>query len=365
MPSPVSARPRILSAVRVENTSLLLGAVGMVVGLLVALVSLHETRPLFGSGSIGAVAALASLITSSLSALIALLLVTPRNRPWFRSLRWWRRGLNVLGLSLLHALLAVLATLVVFAIFQGAFEGVALDRWAGTFWVAMSAGAWAYITASSTSSLTTHSLSVLLLVFLGAGAMVSAVSAQEPRWWDLHFSALGTTSDFSGITFNLTLLVTGIALTTVGDFLANDLGVWAAGAGERAWKVTVVRVAMLVLGVLVATVALIPVDVNKEWHDTAAQSLVLVFALALVSFPIMLRRMSGSFQAVTLAVAALLVTLLVLYEGVDYLNTTAFEMGAGAAVFIWLLLFIRTVTAAVEELPDTTAEVARTEPDPG
>lgn len=359
MPSQATSRPRILSAVRLENTSLLLGLLGLAVGAAVGVSGLPETRPLFGNDSIGNMAALAALVAAVVSGLITLTWVTPVNRPWFRSLRWWRLLLNVLGLTLLHAMLALLTTLAAFAVFQNAFEGLALDRWAGAFWVAAAGGLWGYITASSAMSLTTHSLSVLLLFLLGAGALSSASSASEPRWWDLHFSALGTSSDFSGLTFTMTLLVTGIALTTVGDFLAHDLGVWAVGAGERAWKVTAVRAAMLSFGVLVALVALIPVDVNKEWHDTAAQSLVLVFAVALVSFPIMFRRMTGSFQAVTLVIAALLVMLLVLYEGVDYLNTTAFEMGAGAAVFLWLLLFIRTVTAAVEELPHTTSEVAR------
>ena len=170
-----------------ENTALLLGAAGIAVGLGVGLLGLPDTRPLFGSGSIGQVAALSSLVTSSFSAVIVLTWVTPSQRPWLRSLRWWRRGLNVLALTLLHAVLAVLGTLAAFAIFQNAFEGVALDRWAGAFWVALVAGTWAYITASSTASLTTHSLSVLLLVFLGAGALSSAASAAEPRWWDLHF----------------------------------------------------------------------------------------------------------------------------------------------------------------------------------
>ena len=359
MPSQATNRPRILSAVRLENTSLLLGLLGIAIGALVGIDGLPGTRPMFGSGSIGNLAALAALVSAVASGLITLTWVTPVNRPWFRNLRWWRLLLNILGLTVLHAMLALLATLAAFAVFQNAFEGVALDRWAGAFWVAVAGGVWGYITASSTMSMTTHSLSVLLLVFLGAGALSSASSASEPRWWDLHFSALGTSSDFSGLTFNMTLLVTGIALTTVGDFLAHDLGVWARGAGERAWKVAAVRASMLSFGVLVALVALIPVNVNKDWHDTAAQSLVMVFAIALVSFPIMFRRMTGSFQAVTLVIAALLVTLLVLYEGVDYLNTTAFEMGAGAAVFLWLLLFIRTVTAAVEGLPDTTSEIGR------
>ena len=53
---------------------------------------------------------------------------------------------------------------------------------------------------------------------------------------------------------------------------------------------------------------------------------------------------------------ALLMMVVVLYAGVGYLNFTAFEMGAAVIVFVWLLLFIRTVTAAVEGSARTTSD---------
>jgi hypothetical protein len=46
------------------------------------------------------------------------------------------------------------------------------------------------------------------------------------------------------------------------------------------------------------------------------------------------------------------VTVIVLFAGLGYLNMTAFEMGAAVIVYVWLLLLIRTVSAAAEGLPE-------------
>src|SRR5699024_9175342 len=61
---------------------------------------------------------------------------------------------------------------------------------------------------------------------------------------------------------------------------------------------------------------------------------------------------------ITAAAFALLVTVIVLYVGVGYLNMTAFEMGAAAIVYIWLLLFIRTVSAAAEGTAEPADDAA-------
>lgn len=54
---------------------------------------------------------------------------------------------------------------------------------------------------------------------------------------------------------------------------------------------------------------------------------------------------------VLLTLVGMLVALVVLHLGVGYLNRTAFEMGAAVVVYVWLLLFIRTVSAAAEGPP--------------
>lgn len=348
--SSVPERLRARYAARHESLALALAGAAALLGVPVGALGLHGTSPLFGRGSIGETAAYGALGAAGFAFAITMAVVSPVLHPWFTRLHAVRRAMNVLGLALLHAVFAFLLIQAMFAVFGDAFRGAALDKWAGTFWVAISCGATAYLCAASAMALTTQSLSLLLAAFMPTGALASALSATDPHWWQHHFSVLATASDVSGLTFTVTLLLAALALISVGDFLGHDLRTWALATGEPRWKVGAVQIALVTLGALLAVVALIPVNVDRTWHDAAAQSIVLVFAIALVAVPILFHRMPGSFQVVTMVVFALLAVCLVLYKGVDYLNTTAFEMGAGAIVFTWLLLFVRTVSAAVRSL---------------
>lgn len=342
-------------AARTEDLALLLGGIGAVAGAVTGLLVLSGTSALFGRGSIGELGALVAMATGGLAFVVTAWRESSRTEAWLRSLSWPRRAVNVIGLGLLHAVLALLVVSGGFAVFATAFRGVALDPWASTFWVALAGGGAAYACAISASALSVRSLANLLAGFLAAGALASALSATDPGWWRHHFSALGTESGGAGVTFAVTLLLTGFALTTVGDSLAHDVGVWARARGEGMWKAQYVRVMLLVLGVLVMVVALIPVNRDKAWHDAAAQAVIVVFAVALIGFPVIFRRLHGGFHVVTGVTFALLVLLLVLYKGVDYLGTTAFEMGAGATVLAWLILFTRAIAAAVSEVDDGRA----------
>lgn len=345
-----AARPLRSDPERAENITLLLSAASVVIGAAIGLLHLHETRPLMGRGSIGETATYAAMITSGAAFLIAAQLVTLRMHPWLRYLGWPRRLLNILGLTALHAMFSFLLATVVYSVLATAFRGVALDHWAGTFWVALTCGACTYVVVASATALTTGSLSALLMVMLVGGVLGSAMSAPDPHWWRHHFSWLGADTGDAGLAFNLTLLLAGFVLVTIGDFLAHDLDVWTQATGQERWRVRVVRGAMIVLGVLLMLVALIPVNVSKTWHDAAAQGIVVVFAVAIVAFPMLFPRLPDGFRAVTGAIVAMLAVCVVLWKGVHYLNTTAFEMGAATTVFVWLLLFVRSVTAAVGSL---------------
>ncbi|ACU85273.1 ABC transporter, permease protein (putative) [Brachybacterium faecium] len=335
-------------ATRTESVHVGVGVAGAVAGLAVGLIALRGTAPLAGEGSIGQVAALAVFGGAAVTAMVVLSTLTRRSLPWFGGRHWWRRALDVVGLSLVYGLLGLFLTGALFAVFQQAFQGVALDRVAGTFWVAAASAAAAYITSASAASLTGRSLATLLAVFLTVGVLASALNAPDPYWWERYFSELGEGQDLASLTFNVTLLLTGVALLMVAEFLAHDLDRWVRAAGQPHRLTVVVRSLLSVVGVLVALVALVSRTVSVFWHDVIAQLLVGVFGLTLLLVPLLLRRLPGALLWFTAAAFALLVTVTVLFVGLDYLNMTAFEMGAAAIVYVWLLLFIRTVSAAAE-----------------
>src|SRR5699024_4608220 len=136
-------------ASRTESVHVLLGAAGGVVGLGIGAVFLRGTAPLAGAGSIGQVAALSVFGCAAVTAAVVLSTLTQRSLPWFGGHHRWRRMLDVGGLSLVYGLLGLFLTGALFAVFQQAFQGVALDRMAETFWVAAASAAGAYIASAS------------------------------------------------------------------------------------------------------------------------------------------------------------------------------------------------------------------------
>lgn len=334
---------------RVESLALAVAAGGAVIGVAVGLSVLPDPAALSGNRSIGQIASMCALSAAGTAAALVLLFTTPRAQPWMRTVRWWRRIPMVLGTGLMMGGLALLMTSAMYAVFQQAFRGLALDRWAGTFWVMITTAGWAYAAVTAAATLSSSSLSSLLALFLISGILAAALTSPNPYWWERFFSDLGAQPGRSGLAFNLTLLLAGMALIAVAEFVSHDVAVWADRTGEARWKARVIRSVLALLGVLVAIVALIPMDVNRSVHDAAAQSLVLVFAGATLLFPILLRRMPGGLTLVTAVALVLLLALMLLFKPVRYLNMTAFEMGAGAIVYTWLVLLVRMVAAAAQE----------------
>lgn len=344
-----------------ENLSLLLGALGFVGGAALSLLVLDPPAPIFGKGSVGEIAALLGGAVSGLAFLVMALRVGSRGAAWQRRLSGFRRVVDLVGLTFVHAAISMLATAAVFAVFSDAFKALDLDRWAGSFLVAGACAVGAYVAASSAARLTTQSLSLLVAAFLVVGAFTSALTSSDPQWWQAHFSALGTVSDASGIAFNFTLILTGIVLTTLADFLTHDLSRWAAATGEPNWKVVVVRVGFIVLGVMLGMVGVIPVNLSLFWHNMVTYVAVGAFAVMLIAVPFLFRRLTGGFIGVTVVVAAMMGTAGWLNVGAEYLNITAFEIVAVGTVFMWLILFIRSVAAAVDDLPEIGSDQDRDE----
>lgn len=289
---------------------------------------------------------------SGLAFLAVMLVIGKSLLPWQKRLTRFRRVVDLVGLTLVHAAISLLAMAAVFAVFSDAFRELALDRWASSFLIAGACAVGSYVAASSAGSLTTQSLSMLVAAFLVTGAFSSALTSSDPQWWQAHFSALGTVSDASGITFNFTLILTGVVLTTLADFLTHDLSRWARHTGEPGWKVTFVRVGFIVLGIMLAMVGVIPVNFSLFWHNMVTYVAVCAFAVMLIAVPFLFRRLTGGFFGVTVVVAGMLATAAWLNLGAGYLNITAFEIVAVGTVFIWLILFIRSVSAAVDDIPE-------------
>lgn len=339
--------------VRVENLALILALIHGVIGFGVALAILWGgTSPLLrGEGrSIGEVAAFSGATLAALGFCFVVLRHRGEILPWFREVRRTRRLLDLVGLTVMVGALTFLAVGGLFAVFQDAFRQVQLDPWAGSLLVALACAASTYLAAGSAGSLNTESLALLVAGFLVVGALASALNAADELWWQEHFSALGTASDLSGWAFNFTLILTGLVVMTLADFLTHDMRVWADSVGAARWRVNVVRLGVAIMGAMLGMVGVIPVHVSLFWHNFVTYVAIGAFVVLLVGVPILFPSLSRGFIVVTVVIAAALAATIVMHNVIPYLNTTAFEIISVSTVFVWLVLFIRTLVAAVRDV---------------
>ncbi|WP_296137250.1 hypothetical protein [uncultured Tessaracoccus sp.] len=364
-PVPISRDQPALTGSQLENVSLTVAAAAMLVGAVVGLSLLRDFTPFRGDGwrSVGHVACVAAGLLAGVAFPGVLLRYSDRIMPWFRDAHPLRRAIQLAGLSLMMGSLTFFCVRAANTVIDAAFVGLRFDVWSGTTFLAFVCAASGYFAASAAGRLTTELLSVLVSAFLVMGAMLSAVNASNHLWWQVHFSQLGMAPDLAGFAFNYTLILTGVVIVTIADFLAHDLKRWLFATGQGRWKSIVVRVGLMVMGAALGGVGLLPVNVSHAGHILMTYLAVGAFvALALVA-PVILRGIPRGFRIVSVATLAFVALLAYLFRGIRYLGTTGFEMLAVSTVLVWMVLFMRTISAARRDVSEGEATGAAG-PDP-
>lgn len=349
-----------------EQWRLVTAGAAFVVGGIVGLIALAgSVHPLYGGPEVITIGEVTSLAAAAITAVVFVIwfvraMRLPANQ-WRRQLHIVRRIIDLVGLTLTHASVAMFTLAGAFWIFSQAFRELTLDAFSGAAIVGAACAGAAYLTAGSAYSLTTRQLSELLAGFVLTGALAAMLTASNPVWWQEHFSSLGTASDTSGIAFNFTLLLGGLAITTLAGYLTHDLLRWARLAKVDERRVVAIRIGFIAMGVLLALLAFLPVDRFFISHNVTAYSLVGVFIVMIVAIPFLFPTLSKAFSVVCAVTVGLLALGLVMFLGVHYLNLTAFELLAVAGIFAWLILFIGTVQSAADHLERNAAALGDTE----
>lgn len=349
-----SAVPRVADTrVSIESEAVLAGAIAAVLfGGTAAIVFFGANPPLWGGISVGAAAAASVLVSGAVTAGAAYW--RSRNLPgqeWRHELSPWKFSLDVAVVSVVHGVIAAILVVVTFLLLQRSFEGLVVDGFAATGAVALSCGLAGYWIFLSASAITTTRLSTLLVVFMAVSTLASMATAQDPAWWEYHFSQLGTFGDFSSTLFNLALIVAGAFVTTFAIYVDRDLRILVhRGVLARAWAPQVISIAFIVMGVMLAGVGVFPLTFSVLLHNLCAAGMSVAFALLLLGSPFVLRGMPRRFFVFCVGGFALLVGSFLLFEPIGYYNLTAFELAAFAIIFGWIAVFIRFVEALAADV---------------
>lgn len=299
-------------------------------------------RPIGGSASVARIAALTTGAAAALSFLAAnLRSTTPVPRYGSR----WRRTIRIvstIAIALVCFGLGYLAALSAREIMQAGFVGLQLDPFAGALACGLAGAAAAYVTHPLGHDVGTRTLGTLVPSFLVVGVIFSMLTASQEDWWQPHFSQLGIGGGISGFAFNLTLVLSGVLVATMGAYARGDLeaAIGRASIGAR-W------VGRLIAGIGVAMVftGLVRIDIAEWLHMLFGSSMVLLFGVLCTGLPWFAPRLPRSIHLVSIAMVVATIGALLLWEPVGYYSFTGFEFAACGFIFVWLSVFVRALAA--------------------
>lgn len=340
-----------LGAVALETRALLWAAMGFVFGAALAVIYQGQLVPLSGDHSVGMMASIAGPAFAAV-AFCTSYLRSMRNADlaWRRGLPLARQILDIVGLAFLHIAIVFLLCLVGFSVLQNAFKGLQLDGFATGIIVGLVVAICGYFTYLGAASISSYTLSTLLAVFIAGGALVSMSTSDDPNWWKNNFSALGQGDAFSAWAFNITMIIAGIVITTLADYMMADLRVWAQRSPRyRSGHITALAAGLVALGLLLLGVGVFPVDRVFIVHNIMATGMIVVFIVMVASLRWMIPGFSEAFFTLSYIMLAGVILAIVLFFPVGYLGFTAAELVIAALIFSWLIVFVRNIGAAVQD----------------
>ena len=385
--TPQQAENQAKLQVLIESRAIWNALGGGIIGLAFGYVVFFGQRPsLAGDDSIQLYSSIIGGVTAGISFLLGYSLNARMANIWLGQRPRVRQLVDTLALLVVHSSIAVMAAIGLFRLFQEAFIGLTVDDIAGAVLVAVVGGTASYLSFNSGARITAFSLSTLLTVFMASGVLVSMLFAENPFWWHVMFSELGTgqAGTTSFWTFNTTLIVSGVIITTLTAFLTRDLEIWAEHQRHRIAqrleertesrrkpsgrvplrtrtrnafssyirtpRIVLLRVGMIGMGVSLAGIGMVPMSLHHDGHVVATAAFALFFLMLLLAIPYMLPGFPRSFFVFSYLAAAALVSAFLLWNPVGYWNLTSMELIGVAILFSWLVVFIRNIAAVVERI---------------
>lgn len=190
-----------------------------------------------------------------------------------------------------------------------------------------------------TANVTSRMLALWVGISLGGGTALSMATTTAHGWWNLHFSELGTYSDFSGRAFNTTLIVTGLIIVAFAVRLYIDLRVLTT---LSRWMTQLILVLFTSLGINLLAVGVIPLNSNAFLHDRAASGVTLSFLCLLILVVVRARRFSRRLLGTTVLTILTLAAVIVAFA-TGTINLAALEIVAFPLIIGWSSALVRCV----------------------
>jgi hypothetical membrane protein len=342
-----------------ESVALLTGAAAFVIGFPVSwLIFGRAHLAITGEGSIGWYAAVGGAAVAVLAFAAGRLAVRRASqdsdggagdRP-ANLLRWH----DLIAIGGAYASIALLGWIGVSVLLEQSFIGAPVFAFPGAILVGVAFALTAYVAFLGAARLTPMSLSLDLAVFLVVGAFAAMLGSSDPKWWQHNLSSLGQTTNSAAPAFNATLIISGVIITTIARFATAGLPV--DSHAQRRGR-TLMRTGLVLVGIFLACVGVFPVNAFFLLHNTVATGMAVIFAVMICALPWLLPSLPRVFFGLGYVYVAVIV-LLAIFFATGYYNLTAVELIAAVLIFSWIIVFLRTASAAAQR-PAATDDVRR------
>jgi hypothetical membrane protein len=194
--------------------------------------------------------------------------------------------------------------------------------------------------------LTARLLALSVMCVLATGTTLSIVTTTKTNWWQLHFSELGTFDDFSGHTFNSTLIIAGILIAAFAVRVRIDL--LALTPHRRVKPSRTLTACMVSVGLNLLGVGLVPLNTFAFVHDRLASGIMLSFLGLLVVVIVRRRHVNRLLLWGTVAIAAGLATAIALFI-MGIVNLAALELVGFTLIFVWVGIFTTSLEKGIAQ----------------
>jgi len=313
------------------------------VGIAFGLIALAgPPRPIAGEDSVAmAAAGIAAIVTAAAFVVSTGIHRRTETAPMPR----WQTTVahaSTVAITLAFAAIAYLGVLTGGEILALGLQGLQAPAVGGALLTGVASATGGWLAFQAGVELRTRDLATLLFAFLTIGTVFAMITAADPRWWERHFSDLGT-----GWAFNATIIVAGLLVATIGAYIGRDLHRWLGDAALR--RIAAVVALFAATGVALAGVGLFPVHRAQLLHDIAAFGALGLFILSAIVVTVVMPGPPRALLLTTVGTAIALGVAMLLWWPFGVYGATALEAIAVGILFVWLTTLVRTLAALVPQ----------------
>jgi len=327
---------------------------GIIVGLVVLLANFNRNPvPMVGDGQAFGTLAFFSTTLIALGAGVVAFVLGIRSwneRVAVHRQRGWK--LAVLPIAIAYTLMVAAAFILALQFIEFAFRDLRLATFQGVFLAGLASSVIIQWLVGRIMRISSSDLFVSILLIVGTGVYLTAAVIDDPLWWEISFSYLGTINSNANAIFNFTLVFAALLLIAWLPYFMSDFRILVHHGLAPERSIRLIQIALLWLAIGIGFVGFFKSGLtpfSSLMHNLSAYSLAAILGLLMAGVQWLVPGFAREIFATSWALVAVLVATLLL-AAFGYFNTVGLEIIAFALGLTWLSMFVRNTESTAAEL---------------